>query len=64
MPRAHTRLIVTSITAINFGIATATPLLTATGYNFRLPLRWLKLLSFRFPIVFFSSIQLAAASYR
>lgn len=32
--------------------------LAATGYNFRLLLRWLKLLLFRFLIVFFSPIQL------
>lgn len=34
--------------------------LAATGYNFRLLLRWLKLLLFRFLIVFFSPIQLVA----
>ena len=34
--------------------------LAATGFNFRLLLRWLKLLLFRFLIVFFSPIQLVA----
>ena len=38
--------------------------LAAAGYNFRLLLRWLKLLLFRFLIVFFNSIQAAAPSYR
>jgi IS5 family transposase len=33
--------------------------LAAAGYNFRLLLRWLRLLLFRFLIVYFSSIQLA-----
>jgi transposase, IS5 family len=38
--------------------------LAAAGYNFRLLLRWLKLLLFRFLIVFFNSIQAAVPSYR
>jgi IS5 family transposase len=38
--------------------------LAAAGYNFRLLLRWLKLLLFRFLIVFFNSIQAALPSYR
>ena len=38
--------------------------LAATGYNFRLLLRWLKLLLFRFLIVFFNSIQATVPSYR
>ena len=38
--------------------------LAATGYNFCLLLRWLKLLLFRFLIVFFNSIQATVPSYR
>ena len=38
--------------------------LAAVGYNFRLLLRWLKLLLFRFLIVLFSSVQIAVPSYR
>jgi len=38
--------------------------LAAAGYNFRLLLRWLRLLLFRFLIVFFNSIQAALPSYR
>ena len=38
--------------------------LAAAGYNFRLLLRWLRLLLFRFLIVFFNSIQTAVPSYR
>ena len=38
--------------------------LAAVGYNFRLLLRWLKLLLFRFLVVLFSSIQIAIPSYR
>jgi transposase, IS5 family len=35
-------------------------ILAAAGYNFRLLLRWLRLLLFRFLIVFFSQIQLVS----
>ena len=35
--------------------------LAATGYNFRLLLRWLRLLLFKFPIAFVSPLQLATA---
>jgi IS5 family transposase len=38
--------------------------LAAGGYNFRLLLRWLKLLLFRFLIVIFNSIQATVPSYR
>ena len=38
--------------------------LAAAGYNFRLLIRWLRLLLFRFLIVFFNSIQAAVPSYR
>ena len=43
---------------------TINAVLAATGYNFRLLLRWLKLLLFRFLIVFFNSIQATVPSYR
>jgi transposase, IS5 family len=39
-------------------------ILAAAGYNFRLLLRWLKLLLFRFLIVFFNSIQATVPLYR